>query len=149
MALKKFLSFRELGIFSTLIILIILFYFTSRNHSFVSGVNIVNLLEIGPEVGIVAIGVSLLMICGEFDLSVGSMLGFSSLAISSLYTNLSFSLPLALFITLCIGAFMGFINGFITVKFNIPSFITTLGTMMWWRGIIYVISAGFPIVFRP
>lgn len=148
-AFTKFSYFREFGIFLILILLSIIFYFTSRNHSFVSQTNVGTMLKIGPEIGIIAIGVTVLMIAGEFDLSVGSMLGFAALVMCWLYSKLNLNLPLAFFITLCVGAFMGALNGLITVKFGIPSFITTLGTMMWWRGMIFVISAGFPTIFRP
>jgi len=146
---RKGVYSREFGIFLTLIALSTFFYFTSRRHSFVSVINIQTILKIGSELGIVTVGVAMLMICGEFDLSVGSMLGFSALVMSSLYSKSGLSLPLALFITLCVGAFMGAVNGLVTVKFGIPSFITTLGTMMWWRGMVYVFSAGFPTIFRP
>ncbi|MGQ9629413.1 MAG: ABC transporter permease [bacterium] len=55
---------------------------------------------------------------------------------------------LILFITLCAGALLGLINGLITVKGRIPSFITTLGTMMFWRGVLYVHSRMWPIGIR-
>lgn len=145
---RKFIFSREAITLSVLISLLIFFYFTSYDHSFVSEPNVKVMLKIGPELGIIVVGVALLMICGEFDLSVGSMLGLSALIMAQLY---AFGLDpfLALFITLCAGVAMGAANGLITVKFGIPSFITTLGTMMVWGGVIYIWSAGFPTIFHP
>ena len=87
------------------------------------------------------------MISGEFDLSVGSIIPTSSFIFVKL---LEWGAPLiiVLFVTLCIGALMGFFNGMLVVKGNIPSFIATLGTMMFWRGILYVSSRMMPIGIR-
>ncbi|MEA1964077.1 MAG: ABC transporter permease [Candidatus Aerophobetes bacterium] len=100
-----------------------------------------------PDLGIVALGVGMLMICGEFDLSVSSVLPLCAfIFISLLKVNINPSF--ALCITLGSGALLGLLNGIITVKGRIPSFITTLGTMMFWRGILYVGSHMWPIGLR-
>jgi len=106
------------------------------------------ILTIGAELGIVAAGVSFLMICGEFDLSVGSVLGLSSMLFAML-ANAGLNPVIALVICLALASLMGLMNGIIVVKGNIPSFIVTLGTMMLWRGVVLAISGGFPIVFAP
>jgi len=99
-----------------------------------------------PELGIIVIGVTLLMISGEFDLSVGSASAWCALTAIKLY-QLGLNPFVALIITLAIGMAMGLVNGLITVKFGLPSFIVTLGTMMAWRGAVYVATTGMTISF--
>ncbi len=99
--------------------------------------------------GIVAIGVTILMISGEFDLSVGSMLG----AVAVFYMFfLTEGIPqiglgplpmlLAMPAALVVAMFLGFINGFILVRTGIPSFIVTLGTLLIYRTIPLVAIPG-------
>jgi len=82
-----------------------------------------------------------LMIAGEFDLSVGSVLAFCSLTFVRLFSA-GVNGVLALLITILVGILVGLFNGIITVKAQIPSFITTLGGLMLWRGITLFWSGG-------
>jgi ribose/xylose/arabinose/galactoside ABC-type transport system permease subunit len=98
--------------------------------------------------GIVAVGATMLMISGEFDLSVGSLLGIGGLTFLGLLTG-EFPPggpqldPLsAAAITLVFVGFLGFINGIIVIRTGIPSFIVTLGTMLMLRAIPLVFIAG-------
>lgn len=145
--LKNLFSYKEIIILLVTIAIATVFYFTSGGI-FGSIANINIMLRIGPELGIIAIGVTLLMISREFDLSVGSALAFCSMVMVTLYT-LGLNLVLATITTLGVGALIGCLNGLITVKFGIPSFITTLSTMMFWRGMVLIISAGYPKSFHP
>ena len=99
--------------------------------------------------GIVAIGVTILMISGEFDLSVGSMLGAVSVFYMFFLTEgvpqiglgpmpMLIAMPAALIVAM----FLGFINGFILVRTGIPSFIVTLGTLLIYRTIPLVAIPG-------
>ena len=92
--------------------------------------------------GILAIGITLLMISGEFDLSVGSILGVSSLAF--LYATVNgVPILLAAGIGLIVGCVLGLINGLLLISTGIPSFIITLGTMLAYRAIpLTAISGG-------
>lgn len=99
--------------------------------------------------GIVAIGVTILMISGEFDLSVGSMLGASALFFMLFMTEGIPQLGIAAMPTLIaipaallVAMFLGFINGFILVRTGIPSFIVTLGTLLAYRAIPLVAIPG-------
>lgn len=100
-----------------------------------------------PDLGIVALGVGMLMICGEFDLSVSSILPFCAfIFISLLKVNLN--TVMASLIVICSGALLGLLNGIITVKGRIPSFITTLGMMMFWRGFTLLLSRDYQKPFN-
>ncbi len=138
---RLFFGYQSSSIFLVLIGLIILFTFFSK-YRFSSAPNITVLLALGPEFSIIALGVGMLMVCGEFDLSVGSILVFCSFVFIKLF-EIGINLFLAGFITLAAGSLLGFLNGVITTKAHIPSFITTLGTMMLWRGMTLILSQGF------
>jgi len=144
---KPFLSHRSSSVFLIFIGLVLLFTFFSR-YRFISRENIEVLLALGSEFSIVALGVGMLMICGEFDLSIGSILVFCSFIFVELFET-GMNLFLAGLIVLIVGALLGLLNGIITVKGLIPSFITTLGTMMFWRGLTLLLSHGYQRPFNP
>jgi simple sugar transport system permease protein len=98
------------------------------------------------ELGIVAMAITLLMVAGHFDLSVGSILGMSSLLVPYLMVNQDFPSYLAVVIAFLVAGSIGLLNGLLVTVTRLPSFIVTLGTLLFWRGIVFVISEGFPIV---
>lgn len=110
--------------------------------------NIRVVLKAIPQLAILVMGVNLLMIAGEFDLSVGSNFTFSAFVMASCF-NLGVPVWIAALICLAVGAFIGWLNGFIVNKTRIPSFIATLGAMMFWRGMILLSSQGQTETFRP
>ena len=97
-------------------------------------------LQVSSEIGILAIGVTLLMISGEFDLSIGSLIGFSGMSVTLLTMETNLSMPLASILTLIIVLFIGYCNGIIVVKSGLPSFIITLGSLFVVRGITIAVS---------
>lgn len=99
------------------------------------------------ELGVVCLGAALLMICGEFDLSVGSLSAVGALIVATLY-QLGLNPFLAMAIAVGSGLVVGAVNGLVTVKLGIPSFIVTLGTMMAWRGFGILVTRGQTIIFR-
>jgi simple sugar transport system permease protein len=100
-----------------------------------------------PDLGVVTLGVGMLMICGEFDLSVSSVLPLSSYIFTLLLIGGANPI-LALLVALAAGAILGLVNGLIRVRTGISSFIVILGTMMFWRGVLYVWSRMAPISIR-
>lgn len=95
---------------------------------FLSEGNLRLVLRAIPNFGIVALGVGLLMIAGEFDLSVGAVFVVTPFAMAFAYAQ-GVPLPLAILLALAIAVGIGLINGLITLRFGIPSFITTLGML--------------------
>ena len=140
--LSRIFFLRAINTLIVFVGLLIFFAFFSRYHVFISARNLRLLSKLAPDLGIVALGVGMLMICGEFDLSVSSVLPLCSYVFVSLL-RLKVNLILIPFITLGVGALLGLLNGLITVKGRIPSFITTLGTMMLWRGMTLLLSHGY------
>lgn len=95
--------------------------------------------------GIIALGSCLLMTAGEFDLSVGSVCALTGMLFAMGTVQGGQSTWLMAAITLSLGAVLGLLNGWITLTTQIPSFITTLGTMLIWRGVVLAVSGGFPV----
>ena len=121
---------------------IFLVFALATPDTFLSHSAISSILNSQAVPGILAIGITLLMISGEFDLSVGSILGVSSLAF--LYATVN-GVPvlLAAGIGLIVGGMLGLINGLLLISTGIPSFIITLGTMLAYRAIpLTAISGG-------
>ena len=110
--------------------------------------NIQLMLKAIPSLVIITLGVNLLMISGEFDLSVGATFTFTALIMAKLF-NAHFPLPIAVLAALALGAGIGLLNGFIVVRTNVPSFIVTLGSMWFWRGIILITSQAVTESFYP
>lgn len=140
--LKIYLEKPELAGVVLLVALIVVFQVRS-DGIFLSAENLRGVLGLLPEMGLVAIGVTILMICGEFDLSVGSVFALMPMSVA-IMLNDGVSFPSAVLLGLLICAVVGFINGYVTVRFAIPSFIATLGMLFMARSLTVVISGGFP-----
>lgn len=140
--LKIYLEKPELAGVALLVVLAIVFQVRS-DSIFLSPDNLRGVLGLLPEVGLIAIGVTILMICGEFDLSVGSVFALVPMSIA-IMLNAGVPFFPAVLLGLLIAAAVGFVNGYVTVKFSIPSFITTLGMLFMARSMTVVISGGFP-----
>ena len=97
-------------------------------------------LQVSSEIGILAIGVALLMISGELDLSIGALIGFSSMSVTLLTVEASLSMPVASILTLIMVIFIGYCNGITVVKSGLPSFIITLGSLFMVRGVTIAVS---------
>ncbi|RRH94816.1 ABC transporter permease [Mesorhizobium tamadayense] len=139
---KTYLEKPELAGLILLVLLIALFQV--RSHGvFLNQDNLRGILGILPEAGLVAIGVTILMISGEFDLSVGSVFALMPMTMAVLMVH-GAPFPLALLAGLLVCAAIGLINGYVTIRFAIPSFITTLGMLFMARSLTVVVSGGFP-----
>jgi simple sugar transport system permease protein len=123
-------------------------YLFPNEFRYLSPANIRIVMRAIPQTAIVAIGVGMLMIAGEFDLSVGAIFSLSSIAMGEAL-NHGHPLPVAVTLGLCVGVLIGFFNGLVVVHFRIPSFIATLGSMMILRGIILYLAGTQTIRFLP
>jgi ribose/xylose/arabinose/galactoside ABC-type transport system permease subunit len=124
----------------------ILMLFSISSDLFLEPRSIASILATAITRGIVAIGITFLMISGEFDLSVGSTYGAGALVFLLMMTEGALGIapvsviPAAI-IALVFAGFLGFINGLILIKTGIPSFIVTLGTLLAYRAILLVVVA--------
>jgi ribose transport system permease protein len=119
---------------------------TLMNRNFIKPQNIINVLGQISMVGIVAVGVGLVLISGDFDISVGSQISLNGAMLAILLTRTG-SVPLAVGAVILLGAGLGAVNGLIVAKSKCASFIMTLGTRAAYHGLVLVLTKGrnFPL----
>ena len=139
---KRMLARPEAGPAILLIVLIVVF--TSINPAFLSTLNISNTLAFTVELGLIALGMTLLMTAGEFDLSVGSVFGLTPVLMWALFNSGATSLEVAFLVGIGIAATIGLVNGWFVTALKIPSFLVTLGMLLVARGTALYITDGFP-----
>lgn len=132
----------ELGIGSGLVLLAVLWSVVAPN--FASGTNVSILLQQTSVLMIVAVGQTFVILTGEIDLSVGSTIGLTTVVLAQLTTH-GVPLALALAVVLVMGAAIGLFTGLLRVRWNIPSFIITLGLLTALQGVAYTLSDGVTI----
>lgn len=132
--------------FSSFVILcVIATLFAAGNDKFLSPLNVSNILAFLPELGMIALAMTLLMTAGEFDLTVGAIFGFAPVTVMLLVQDGGFDLWLALLVgfVVCVG--IGALNGLLTTKIGISSFLVTLSMLFAVRGTALYITKGFPL----
>jgi simple sugar transport system permease protein len=141
--LRRLLLRPEPAALAAAVILTVIFSYLSP--IFLTTETFVSIGSVAAELGIVAIGMTLLMIGGHFDLSVGAVLGLTSFAVVSLINDYHVPPPFAFVLALLMAGGLGLINGVILVRARIHSFVVTLGTMLVYRGALIALTGGFPI----
>ena len=129
---------------AAVVILFIVFTILSPSL-FPTKLTYISIMSVAAELGIVSIGVTLLMIGGHFDLSVGAVLGLTSFVAVTAMRDYGLPPLVATPAAVLVGAGLGAINGFLVVRFRIHSFVVTLGTMLIWRGVLIALTGGFPM----
>ena len=140
---KKLLTRPELGSISGALLVFAFFAIVAGDSGMFNADGILNWSTVSAQLGILAIGACLLMISGEFDLSIGSMIGFAGMmiAIPALY----WGWPIWACILFAFSGAMsiGFLNGFIVVRTGLPSFIVSLAFLFILRGLTIALSILF------
>ena len=124
--------------------LIIVFNIISDGRMLTSS-NFQNLLSGNAYVLVLALGMLMVIVIGQIDLSVGSVAGFAGMVMAKAAHDLNMPWYLAVLVALVIGALAGAWNGFFLAKLGIPGFITTLGSMMMFRGAVIWISRSISV----
>ncbi|MGI6777616.1 MAG: ABC transporter permease [Acetivibrionales bacterium] len=136
---------QKLLAFGSLIVLFIVFSLASPN--FFQFSNIISIMLSTAVIGVLAVGVTFIIITGGIDLSIGTVMTFSSVIAGVFITFWKMPLFIGILGGLVAGAMCGFINGTVIAKLRIPPFIATLGMMMVTKGLSLVISDTKPIYF--
>lgn len=127
-----------------IVLIVLLIFFSIAANNFLTAGSLLTVAKHVALYGILAIGMTYVIITGGIDLSVGSVVGLSGMIAGGLIqegltlnifgVTLYFSVPMVVLITVVIGALMGAVNGIIITKCKVAPFIATLGTMYIWRG---------------
>jgi ribose/xylose/arabinose/galactoside ABC-type transport system permease subunit len=144
--LRAILRMRELSVLGATILLFVALSLATPLFP-----QLENVLLVARQISILAIiatSVTFLFISREIDLSVGSIYGFLGIVLALLIAKFSVNPWLAMVITVLLGAGIGLVNGLLTTRFGIPSFIVTLGTLSILRGGALLLSGGWPVLIK-
>lgn len=117
-----------------LVLALIWLIFQTQNGNFLTAFNLTNLVLQIAGVGTISIGVTLILLLGEIDLSVGAVSGLAAAVMAVLNVKHGWAPIPAIFAGLAVGAAIGAMNGFFVTRFNIPSFVVTLAGLLAWQG---------------
>lgn len=138
-----------MGIIKKYNLLFLLFFFiivaSIMSPRFFTLQNFFNLLQQSAIVGIVAVGMTFVILTGGIDLSVGSNLGLAGMLASICSQQLGFAVLPSYLVAVVVGMLFGLLTGVLITTFNIPAFITTLAMMTSLRGLALLVTNGKPI----
>jgi simple sugar transport system permease protein len=132
---RRLLLRPEVGALLGTFIVWVVFAVLAYDRGFVSARGVATYLEVAAQLGILAVAVALLMIAGEFDLSVGSIIGAASVIAALIPTQLGLNFWWGIVTALAFALAIGFINGLVVVRTALPSFIVTLASLFIIRGV--------------
>src|ERR1051326_8246904 len=136
--LRRLLVRPETGAVVGSIAVWIFFVIIAGSSGFTSSRGASSYLSVSAELAILAVPVALLMIGGEFDLSVGSTIGATGMVIAILSTQYGWNVWASIVVAVIFAILIGMINGYLVLRTGLPSFIVTLGTSY----ILYGATAG-------
>ncbi|MFV0292969.1 MAG: ABC transporter permease [Paracoccus sp. (in: a-proteobacteria)] len=116
------------------VILVTIFFLIYADRSMFTLSGIMNFMTPAAQLGILGIAAAMLMIGGEFDLSIGSMVAFTGLIFGVLVVNTGLPLIVAIPLTMAFSAMIGALNGYVVIRTGLPSFIVTLAFLFILRG---------------
>jgi ribose transport system permease protein len=145
-ALDIVLRFQSVfGLVAILVLAAILSPVRDGANVFLEPRNLLNIVRFASENGIIAIGVTLVILTGGIDLSVGAVLALCAVAAAVFMTRYDLETVPTVLLVLALGTFVGIVNGLVTTRFNIQSFITTLAMLGVARGVASLWSGGYAV----
>jgi putative multiple sugar transport system permease protein len=135
--LKK--NVRDYGMFIALAIIVAIFSFAT-DGGFVTARNMSNLINQMGYIGVLAVGMTLILIIKYIDLSVGYVVGFSGAVAAILMKSYNMGSYTTILAVLAIGVFIGLVYGYLVSKVGVPAFVTTLAGMLIFRGLLLLIT---------
>jgi ribose transport system permease protein len=145
-ALDILLRFQSVfGLIVILVLAAILSPVRNGANVFLEPRNLLNIVRFASENGIIAIGVTLVILTGGIDLSVGAVLALCAVGAAAFMTRYDLETAPTILLVLALGCFVGIVNGLVTTRFNIQSFITTLAMLGVARGVASLWSGGYAI----
>jgi len=143
--LERLFAVQELGVLVAGLVIGAVFAFLSPE--FLTLASAGSILASAVQFGIVGLGITILMIAGEFDLSVASVYSLCPMVMASLWVNAHLNVYVSLALAIALAVAIGVINGLATLMLRIPSFIITLATALFWAGVSLNLTGGYPISY--
>lgn len=142
----KKINWGDMGIILTLVAMII--FFSAVTKSFLSAKNFANIARQISITGICSVGMTMVILTGGIDLSIGSLIGFTS-AVAAMMMSNGQPILLASLVSLILGVIIGIVNATCINYLQIPAMIATLGTQISLRGAVYLVTGGMPVYGLP
>lgn len=142
-AWKRMLHRPELGAMSGALLVFVFFFLTAGDSGMFASDGIMNWTTVSAQLGLIAISACLLMIAGEFDLSIGSMIGFAGMMMTIPAVYWGWPIWSAIIFAFAGALLIGYLNGYIVVKTGLPSFIVSLAFLFILRGLTIALSILF------
>jgi len=140
------LGLRILAKYGTVIVLVIMVVgFSIGSPYFLNTSNAIDVLNSGSITAVIAAGLTIVLVAGEFDLSIGYHASLAGMLVTGFQVNQHMSVAVAILAVLVIGLLIGLINGFLVTKLGVNALIATLGSGTMLIGVNYAYSGGIPI----
>ena len=139
-------AYQKLLAFAGLIVLVA--GFSLASPSFLRTDNIISILQATSVNGVLAVGVTLIIITGGIDLSIGTLMTFCAVVAGVVLTWMGAPLPLGVLAAIATGALVGLVSGTLVARAKIPPFIATLGMMLVLKGLSLIVTGTKPIYFN-
>ena len=139
---KRLMARPELGAVGGAIIVFLFFGIVAAGSGMFTPLGIVTFLDVSAQLGIIAVAAALLMIGGEFDLSLGSMIGFAGIVLAIPAAQWGWPIWLCILVAFAVAVAVGIVNGVIVNRTGLPSFIVTLAGLFILRGLTIGITRG-------
>ncbi len=140
--LTRLLRRPEFGAVAGAFLVILAFAAAAGDSGLFTSRGIINVLQVSAELGILATPVALLMIGGEFDLSIGSTIGFAGVVIGLGVTEFHLPVEVSVLIAYVFAILIGYVNGLLLIRTKLPSFIVTLAFLFILRGLTLAVTRG-------
>jgi len=130
-----------------IVLVIVVVVFSSLDPAFLSVTNLMSILNAATIGGLLAIGLTFVLLAGGFDLSISSIMLVGGMIFGTLFINLQLSVGAAVFLSLAATTALGLVNGLVVTRVKLPPFIATFATMFVYTGMSLAIGKGMAIYF--
>ena len=138
---------REIGVFVAFIAVMVVF--SAIDEHYFTMANLIDIVDQSTINGLIAIGMTFVIVTGGIDLSVGSVMAIVIVLVGRLLTEQGMDPISATIVGIILGFTLGSFNGFLITRLKLQPFIATLGTMSVYRGFAYIITSGWPVLNIP
>lgn len=138
---------RDLGVVAALFVLVLIF--SLINPIYISVGNLVDIVDQSTINGLLALGITFVIITGGIDLSVGSVMAIVIVSIGKILTEAGVPSFIGAILGIILGFGLGAVNGLMVTRLRLQPFIATLSTMSIYRGVAYIITKGWPVLDIP
>ena len=128
-----------------LVLVVLVIAFSVGNPRFITPSNIMILLRQVSMFGIASIGMTFVILLGDIDLSIGTIVSFVNIFCAYLMVNMGVNMWLAILVTMIVSVLIGLLNGFMVSTIGMPALIATFAVQTTFSGLTYILCGGLPI----